>query len=247
MAIALCGAFDYVAVVPDGRGSDDFESRAIVRESTNRANVDISESWLVGISPHVRISNVGQSDDKSLRPPWNLRKRSLITLVASTRDQATVAQAAFYTDKAFTDCMTAGDQIHLSRTGCGGLGYSVIRDGRLVAAVGAITAVPLGSGVRISIPRDLISSAAAVFRKRDPDFEFTHMPLEVEVAGARSILSEGVRFMGDYRVIVRHGFLEGEPGTDESVSIFLDRICTHAAGEFSAMLLDDPDALSMSW
>ena len=55
-----------------------------------------------------------------------------------------------------------------------------------MAAAGALTAVPLGSGVEVRIPEDLISMAESVFRKRDPDFEFIEQPLEINIMGSRS-------------------------------------------------------------
>ena len=109
----LAGTFDYVAIVPEGQGEGGFECRAERR-------VDSPYSSLVGISPQVRVANAGPLTDAGLQPPWSLRKRSRITLVATERDQATAAEASLYIDKAVTDCMQAGDEIHLLRTGCGG-------------------------------------------------------------------------------------------------------------------------------
>jgi hypothetical protein len=102
-----------------------------------------------------------------------------------------------------------------------------------------------------------------VFQKRDPEFEFIEQPVEIKIEGVReqhgqhlqsrptmltdSLLSfGGVATIGDYRVIVRHGSFKIPDGRSESVSICNERAFTHAAGEFAAMLLDSPEALSMS-
>src|SRR6516164_8735390 len=77
--------------------------------------------------PKVRVTDAGPPSDPGLRPPWSLRKRSRITLVASAKDQASVAEATFYIDKTLIDCAKAGDQMHLSRGEDCGLGFSLIR------------------------------------------------------------------------------------------------------------------------
>ena len=214
--------------------------------------------------PKVRVTDAGPPSDPGLRPPWSLRKRSRITLVATAQAQASVAEASFYIDKTLTDCAKAGDQMHLSRDAGCGLGFSLIRGGKLVAAAGALTVVPLGNGVEVHIPRDLISTAESVFQKRDPDFEFIEQPVEIKIEGFRERYGQslsrnpqypltdsfisfgGTAIVGDYRAIVRHGSFKIEDGPSESVSICDKQTFTHAAGEFAAMLLDGPKALSMS-
>jgi hypothetical protein len=132
-----------------------------------------------------------------------------------------------------------------------------------VAAAGALTVVPLGNGVEVRLPRDLISTAESVFQERDPEFEFIEQPVEVKIEGLRERYGQclsrpenpltdafisfgGIAIIGDYRVIVRHGCFNIEDGLRESVSICDKQMLTHAAGEFAAMLLDGPEPLSMS-
>ena len=62
-----------------------------------------------------------------------------------------------------------GDALHISRTRCAGVGLSVLRESQLVAAAGAVSAVPLGAEVTVSHPGDLVRQAEAIFRVRDPD------------------------------------------------------------------------------
>jgi hypothetical protein len=60
-------------------------------------------------------------------------------------------------------------------------GVSAIRKGRLIFAVGEVTAVPLGSDVSVKIPHDLLSKAQALFRHRDPEFEFADYPIAARI------------------------------------------------------------------
>ena len=264
--ISPSGTFDYLVFVPEARNEGGFECRAETRGPVVRKGSDLADARLVGISPQVRVTDAGPQSDPGHRPPWSLRKRSRITLVATEQDQASIAQASFYIDKALTDCAKAGDQMHLSRDAGCSLGFSLIRGGNLLAAAGALTAVPLGKGVDVRIPRDLISTVESVFQKRDPDYELIEQPVEIKIEGVRErygqslsrrtpnpltdafISFRGIVIVGDYRVIVRHGSFKERvlDGSSESVSICDKQAFTHAAGEFAAMLLDGPEALSMS-
>ena len=244
MVMPACGTFGYVAIVPDHSGDTEFECRGDLRERIFVTGDDLRDSRLVGTAPLIRVTDAGLTPDAGPRRPWVMRSR--ITLRASGRRQATVAEVSFHVDKALTSSMRMGDEMHLVRTPCGGLGLSIIRGGELVVAAGAVTAVPLGQRVRARIPMELLASAEAVFRKLDPDFEFPERPLEVSVSSSRSILHGGRRTIQDYQVFVAHGFLDGIPGTDECGAIYRQGHCPDVAAHASAMLMDGPDALSIS-
>jgi hypothetical protein len=219
------GTFDYLVIVPEARSARSeggFECRAETRSPVVRTGSNLEDSRLVGISPQVRVTDAGPPSDPGLRPPWSLRKRSRITLVATAQDQASVGEASFYIDKTLTDCAKGGDQMYLLRDGGCGLGFSLIRRGKLVAAAGALIGVPLGNCVEVRIPQDLISTVESVFQKRDPDFEFLEQPVEIKIEGLRERYGQslspppnpltdafisfgGIAIIGDYRVIVRHG------------------------------------------
>jgi hypothetical protein len=76
----------------------------------------------------------------------------------------------------------------MSRTGCGRLGLSIVRGTQLIAAAGALTAVPLGEIVRVGIPGGTIREAERVFQKSDPEFEFPHLPVEIRVGDEAHIM-----------------------------------------------------------
>jgi hypothetical protein len=217
---------------------------AQLREPAIFSGDDVRDSRLVGLAPALQFTDAGLTPDAGPRRPWVLR--SCVTLTATARLHATVSAASFHIDKAVTSRIRTGDLIHLVRTMSGGLGLSVIRDGELVVAVGAITAVPLGRGVVARIPADLIAAAEGIFRQRDPGFRLPECPLEVGVDRAVSVLCRGRRTLGAYEVFVEHGFLDGIPGTAECAAICRTGLCSPEAANASAMLLAGPGALTIS-
>jgi hypothetical protein len=244
MAMPLAGTFDYVAVVPERSRDAGFECRGESRERIAISGNRLRDFRLVGTAPLIRFSDAGLTPDAGPQRPWVMRSR--ITIKASARNDASVGEASFHIDKALTSCMWTGDEIHLTRTTCGGVGLSIIRRGELVAAAGAVTAVPLGSTVRATIPLDLIARAETVFCELDPVFEFSELPLAITVNGSASILFRGGRPLESYHLSVVHGFLQGIPGTSECAAIYDARTCPDVAAHASAMLMDGPNVLTMT-
>jgi hypothetical protein len=101
------------------------------------------------------------------------------------------------------------------------------------------------SCITLTAPSRHQSSVAEASFHADPDFAFREWPIEVAVDGSRSILYGGPRSAGDYAAWVIHAFIPGTPGTDACASI-CHRVCSKTAARCSAMLLDAPDALSIS-
>jgi len=132
---------------------------------------------------------------------------SRLTLRASSGDRANVAGFSFCVDQAFTRSWRAGDVLHVARTGCAGLGVSVLRGSRLIAAIGAVTAVPHGALVNVRFPRDAIREAEGVFRGLDAGFRFAELPIEVQIESERRVLYRGrpriCRSLG-VRSVVKH-------------------------------------------
>ena len=239
-----CGTFDYVGIVPEGVGDGGFECRVKQREPIAITGDALWDSRLTGIAPIMKIVDAGLTPDPGPDRPRVLRSR--ISLIAEGKGRATVAEASMHVDKSLISCCRPGDSIHLARTACGGLGISITRQGELVAAVGAITAVPLGPDATSRTPLDLVGAAQAVFRKRDLEFEFHAYPLEVSVGGSCFLLFRGRRVCAPYEVFVQHGRLWGIPGTDECAAICRKPWCPIEGAIPSAILLDGPAALLMT-
>jgi hypothetical protein len=251
MAIPLCGTFDYVAVVPD-RPGDQWDVR--LREPVKEVGSELADSRLVGFTPQLQITDAGLP---RFSPPARFGivypkvLRSRVTLTAPGKRNAQVSAASFHVDKALTSVVAPGDTLHMARTACGGLGLSVIRRTKLLFAVGAVTALPLGADVEVRLPVEAIREAQGAFQKRDPqftEFQFAEWPLEIRIGSERRLTQRGRIRLGGYEVNVFHGFLPGLPGEAECVSLVRTGECSDAAANASALLLDGPQALEiLSW
>lgn len=222
MVMHISGTFDYAFIVPDGpRGG----SRRI--EGTLREPPQGVQDRLIGHAPLLHA-------EEYQREAWQLFSR--ITLTPRDR-KATARSFSFSVDRELIAMLRSGDALHISRTPCAGLGLSVLRDGQLLAAAGAVSAVPLGPEVSVNYPGDLVRQAEAVFRMRDPGYHMSDSPVELRVGAVTRIVHGGRPTIGDYEILVRHGFLWGIPGTDESVSIERRRACPDTAAHHTAELL----------
>jgi len=248
MTIGPAGRFEYVAIVPES-GGDRAPWKVQLRTPIELTGDDRMDDRLVGHSPTLEISDAGITPSVRISPltgqvgPKVLRSR--LTLTAPTRHYAEVASAAFHVDRALTMALSPLDMLCLARTACGGLALSIIRDGQLVAAVGAVSAVPLGKFVHVRTPIDTIRAAEEVFRKQDAEFEFGHLPVEIQIREQTRIMYRGRPRLDSYDVFVDHGFYRGLPGDDECVAIAMIGACPGVAAIASAQLLDFPDALEM--
>ena len=157
------GTFDYVATVPGPAADGSFECQAHVRQPMPLHWERLIGSRLVGHAPVLRVTDAGITPDPGPNRPRVMRSR--VTLTASSRQHAQIAAASFHLDEALFLNSRPGDLIHVTRTSCGGVGFSILRDGELVVAVGAVTSVPLGRSVRARTPMDPIERANAIFRR----------------------------------------------------------------------------------
>ena len=248
MAIHPSGTFDYVAIVPE-LVEDQAPWKVRLRTPIQLTGDDRSNTRLVGHSPTLEISDAGMTPSAQTSrltgkvSPRVLRSR--LTLTATTRNDAGVASVSFHVDRALTMALCPHDMLCMARTGCGGLALSIIRNGQLVAAAGAVSAVPLSEDVRARTPIDILREAEAVFRKHDPDFEFGHLPVEIRIGEQTRLMHGGRRRIAPYEVWVEHGFYRGIPGTNECVAISLIGTCPEVVAISSAQLLDSPDALEI--
>ncbi len=254
MAISPRGTFDYVTIVPARSTDDSFDCVTEHRDCVqpdgsmwlHALGGDDRAARLVGPAPRLRVSPGGLTPDAGPLRPCVMR--SCFTLTASSRKNATVAAASFHVDAALTSRLLEGDYIYLARTACGGLGLSAVRQGTLIFAVGAVTAVPLGRSVTAQIPMDLVERAAAVFQERDATFEFPVLPLEVVANNCRTVMLSGLAQVGGYTIFLLRSFLRGIPGQDECAAVWLGDRLADAAAHASAMLLDAPDPLeTVEW
>jgi hypothetical protein len=221
MVLSREGTFAYVFDVPDRW---DGRMQGTVCES-----IKAGARRLVGHTPFFQATEYQ-------REPWQLYAR--ITLTAADKGEALVSRVSFSVERGLVRVLRPGDLLHVSRTTCGGIGLSIVRDDRLIAAAGAITDVPLGADVCASYPADLIDQAEAILRTRDPKYRLRDRPIELSIAGETRILHSGRPRMGAYDVLVRHGFLEGLPGVDVCASIERRGVCPDTAAHTSAELLE---------
>ena len=242
MAILPSGTFDYVGIMPAGDGPP-----WTVPMETAVDRRDVRLPSLAAAHPRLRIEEAGLTPNAGYSGgvwrPSVLRAR--FSLTADPSSPLTGMTRAFHLDLALARALKPGDTLHLSRTPCGGIGVSVLRSGRLVVAVGAVTSVPLGKDIVVRIPRDLIAEAEAVFKRRDPSFGFAEYPLEITV-GSETLLEPAsclARFSSRperasaYEIVVWQGFRCGIPGTDVSAAIFSRRLCSAPGAHASAQLL----------
>ena len=249
MTISRAGTFEYVAIVPES-GEDQTRWKVRLRAPIGPTAAGRMDERLVGHSPTLEISDAGIAPAEEMSPlggrvrPRVLRSR--LTLTASASSCALVASAAFHVDRALTMALSPRDMLCMARTPCGGLALSIIRSGQLVAAAGAVSAVPLGDFVHVRTPIDTIRAAEEVFRKHDTKFAFGELPVEIRIGEQTRLLYGGRPQLDSYKVFVEHGFYRGLPGKDECVAISLIGSCPEVPTIASAQLLDFPDALEMT-
>ena len=217
MAIGPGGTFQYIFEVPH-----DFATSVNGRPLNERKPGQ--EKMFLGSAPTMEATEYE-------RQPWQLFAR--VDLRAWTR------RVSFSVDRGMIRVLRKGDEVCFSRSSCGGIGMSIVRDDMLIAAAGAIHLVPLGSDVHVRVPVDLIAEAEAVLQRRDPKYRMHDQPVEISVGDETLIIHSGRPRLGPYDVFMRHGFLRGLPGEDCSISIERVGVCPDTAAHTTAQLLHD--------
>ena len=235
MAIPSQGTFECVAVVPD-RSSTVFSCPAQLDRTPEHGGSCAATVRLLGPAPQLHVSDAGATLNPGPLNPATQRRR--LMLRASGRQHASAAETFFFLDRGVVAALRAGDHLHMARTSCGRIGVSAIRSGQLIFAVGAVTAVPLGSDFQASIPSDLIREAEALFRKRDSKFEFVEYPIEIRAEGESRTGYRGTWKHGSFEVHVLHGHHNGMPGTNECLSVVRAGACSFVDANSSALFLD---------
>jgi hypothetical protein len=234
MVMPLSGTFAYSTTVPP-EGQNAFPWSMKSTEPVEHSGNPRADRRLVGWSPLLNIREAGLPSNPGPSVPSVYR--SEIQLVSTDKEYASVEMVSYFLDRALVRVLKPGDILHIARTCCGGVGFSALRQEKLIFAVGAVASVSLGSHISVKIPYDLVRKAEAIFRSRDPEFESAHHPVEVCIGDCAKIWYRGLVRMRGYHVWVEHGFIPDVPGTEECVSITLDKECDWVAGCASAQLL----------
>jgi hypothetical protein len=166
--------------------------------------------------------------------------RDRIVLVASEKANSSTRNVSFAIGDAVPRSARPGDRLYLVRTGSGGIGLSLLRQDRLILAIGAVTAVPLGTNIQA--------------RPEPVDEEPWETPnadtwLEFRVGNEQSNLRErAASVIGNYHIYVERCWRPGLPGTDECVSMTLeDDSAMKLAAIRSAILLGNGDLKMTHW
>ena len=215
--IGPSGTFEYEAEFT----SESFSDSDIVLHGTALSVENLDR--LVGYNPTIRF--------------WNDR----LVLVASGKLNSSVRNASFATGNAVPLAARPGDRLYLVRTGTGGIGLSLLRQERVVLAIGAIAAVPLGRDIQA------IRHSEGMNNWKHVSADTTW--LEFRVGNEQLILKErGVSEIGDYYIYIERCWEYGEPGTDECVSVCVaDDSAMKIAAIRSAILLGNGNLKTTRW
>ena len=183
------GTFEYGAefTAESFRASD-----IVVQGAAMESTYDVR---LVGQCPMIRF--------------WNDR----VVIVSSEKTNSSVRNASFPLGNAVALAASPGDRLYVVRTGCGGIGLSLLRNEQLLLAIGAVTAVPLGNDVQvIKMP----------YRR---DSLARHTWLECKVGREHVKLNErGISDIGNYQIYIESCWADGVPGTDECVAMSMSNL-----------------------
>lgn len=109
-------------------------------------SADSRECPLVGWAPLISFHDAGMAPNPGPSRPAGLRSK--LCLIANNQQRASKETASYFLDKALVNSLRPGDVLHLAHTSCAGVPASAIRQGKLIFAVGQISALPLGSGIQ---------------------------------------------------------------------------------------------------
>lgn len=153
MAMPPSATFHYVTKIPLGVA----QASPWQMKSVESFKASGDSLRLVGWEPLLFVNDAGMTPSPSVSRPsvW----RSELRLVATDTENAAQSTVSYFVDKALIHAMRQGDVFHIARTECGGFGASAIRQGKLIFAVGEVTAVPLGSEISVKTPYDLLDRA----------------------------------------------------------------------------------------
>ena len=211
------GTFEYQAEFT----SESFGDNAVVVHGECQTKGD--QARLVGPNPMIRF--------------W----RERLVLVAQHTRESTVRNVSFPVGRAVPLAARPGDRLYVVRTGSGGIGLSLLRQEKLVLAIGAVAEVPLGPGVE------------AVRYWEDTDkWQFVAADnswLEFRVGKEQARLREReVLEIENCSIYVERGWSAGIPGIDECVSVCVaDDPAVKLESMRSAILLGNASLTITDW
>jgi hypothetical protein len=172
-----CGTFDYVTTVPKNSADSSSEWEVRLRSPVKQTGSAVSDRRLVGYAPRLQITDVGLTPDPGPQRPSVMRSR--LTLTAASSQDATVSAISLHVDRDLISLLQPGDDLHMARTSCAGLGLSMLRRGRLLAALGAVTAVPLGDDFQAQFPFRLVEKPLRYSQKQTRSLSFVRYRLSL--------------------------------------------------------------------
>ena len=224
-----CAAVSFATTVPHG-GSE----WPLVRSgATDHGEVTPLAASVGSLSVCDAEPPENANDDR----PWVLRTR--FTLHLGERS------AAFHLDRALASALRAGDTLRIAGTRQCGLGVAAFRNGQLVAAVGAVTAVLCRGAVTVRVAPDLWEDAVSLHANFLGEEESrrtfrNELPVEVVIAGHRSVWFRRNETIHGVHVFVKHGFRTRSP-RDECVALARIGLCSPVSATTSAYLLAADD------
>ena len=209
------------------QGTFEYEGE-LIPESTNPSEIIVQgrdcgqggKVRLVGLCPKIRF--------------WGEK----VVLIADSQDSATVRRCSFPVGETVFLVARAGDSLHVVRTCMGEVGLSLLRDDCLVFALGAVTAIPLGTGIQIT-------PGGNDFWWKSPR-EPTWLDLAIDCEGTR-LRDRDFTQIGGYDVYLEHCWAAGIPGGGECVSISRSDRRTGIAAMRSAILLAHDGPTLTDW
>lgn len=237
MAMPACGTFHYIGVVPGTKAARESGKWKLHDRSTTEPECDDvpagGRKWFWR-----RASPLSSGHERlrrnrlvGLYPTLRLSGPNLI--LEATDRHAEMSAAFFEVDQRLIDALGGADVLTIVRAATADIGLSVLRDGDLVFAVGAVTLVPLGGGLTVR--------GGPLLDLSKPELhEWPRKETWLDVASRGEVvrLEDGAeKIIDNYQLSVLHCFQDGIPGTHENVAITRARDGLHEAAVTSARLL----------
>jgi hypothetical protein len=188
MSIPDSGTFDYEAEFTD----ESFRESDILLQGVDTTGH--SAERLVGLRPKIRLC------------------KDRLVIFTSEEQGAQVRHASFPAGDAVGLTARPGDRLYLCRTGTGDVGLSLLRQHRLILAVGTASAIPHGAGLEVIAGSDRADEVWTGYS--------ANTWLEFSAGGERLMLREReFSMVGEYHVYVERSWESGMPGSEECISV----------------------------